>query len=165
MSPTGLTQDAGWEVGVSRTLPVELDVAWDFLVSHTGLRLWLGEVSAPLAKGAEYATRDGTTGEVRCLRPRDRVRLTWSPKAASNQRPFRSQSHPPGTGPRSASTLSASSARTSAGASANTGARRWTASRLSWRKPVSQAEPHGPHRRRPARMPPVASRCPARPAR
>jgi uncharacterized protein YndB with AHSA1/START domain len=80
MSPTGLTQDAGWEVGVSRTLPVELDVAWDFLVSHTGLRLWLGEVSAPLAKGAEYATRDGTTGEVRCLRPRDRVRLTWKPE-------------------------------------------------------------------------------------
>jgi uncharacterized protein YndB with AHSA1/START domain len=80
MSPTGLTRDAGWEIGVSRTLPVDLDVAWDFLVSPAGLRLWLGEVSAPLAKGAEYATRDGATGEVRSLHPRDRVRLTWKPE-------------------------------------------------------------------------------------
>jgi uncharacterized protein YndB with AHSA1/START domain len=80
MSPTGLTKDAGWQVGVSRTIPIELDVAWDFLVSPTGLRLWLGEVTAPLADGAAYETRDGTTGEVRSLRPRDRVRLTWKPE-------------------------------------------------------------------------------------
>ena len=80
MSPTGLTKDAGWEVGVSRTLPVELDVAWDFLISPAGLGLWLGEVTSPLAKGAEYTTRDGTTGEVRSMRPRDRVRLTWKPE-------------------------------------------------------------------------------------
>jgi uncharacterized protein YndB with AHSA1/START domain len=80
MSPTGLTKDAGWQVGVSRTLPIELDVAWDFLVSPTGLRLWLGEVIAPLANGAAYETRDGTTGEVRSLRPCDRVRLTWKPE-------------------------------------------------------------------------------------
>lgn len=79
MNPTGLTRGAGWEIGVSRTLPVELDMAWDFLVSPAGLRLWLGELNAPLAKGADYTTRDGTTGEVRSLRPRDRVRLTWRP--------------------------------------------------------------------------------------
>jgi uncharacterized protein YndB with AHSA1/START domain len=79
MSPTGLTRDAGWQIGVSRTLPVPLDAAWDFLISPDGLRLWLGEVGDPLAKGADYATEDGTTGEVRSLHPRDRVRLTWKP--------------------------------------------------------------------------------------
>lgn len=79
MSPTGLTQDSGWQVGVSRTFPIALDAAWEFLVSSTGLQVWLGEITAPLAKGAEFATRDGTKGEVRSLRPRDRVRLTWKP--------------------------------------------------------------------------------------
>lgn len=82
MSPreVGLTRDVGWQIGVSRTLAVPLDAAWDLLVSPSGLAVWLGDdVSAPLASGDTYTTRDGTTGEVRSVRPRDRVRLTWRP--------------------------------------------------------------------------------------
>lgn len=77
--PVGLTKDAGWEIGVSRTLPVSLEEAWAFLLSPAGMSLWLGEGVAPLAKGASYETADGTSGEVRSLRPLDRVRLTWRP--------------------------------------------------------------------------------------
>jgi uncharacterized protein YndB with AHSA1/START domain len=78
--PVGLTRDAGWQIGVSRTFPVSIEQAWDFLLSSSGLRLWLGEgVTTPLVQGASYRTTDGTVGEVRSLRPRDRVRITWQP--------------------------------------------------------------------------------------
>ncbi len=80
MSPVGKTRDAGWQIGVSRSIAAEVDVVWDYLLSPQGLRTWLGEgVSAPVSKGQRYETDDGTIGEVRSLRDRDRVRLTWQP--------------------------------------------------------------------------------------
>ena len=78
--PTGLTRDAGWQIGASCTFPVDLAAAWELLLSPRGLALWLGDlVTGPLAAGTAYATADGTTGEVRSLREQDRVRLTWRP--------------------------------------------------------------------------------------
>ncbi len=41
--PVGLTRDAGWQIGVSRTLPIDLETAWKLLTSRMGLGLWLGE--------------------------------------------------------------------------------------------------------------------------
>ena len=78
--PVGLTQDVGWEVGASRTFPLTLEAAWDRMLSPAGLAIWLGEgVPLPLAKGDTYETADGTVGEIRSVRPLDRVRLTWRP--------------------------------------------------------------------------------------
>jgi uncharacterized protein YndB with AHSA1/START domain len=65
-SPVGLTKDAGWEIGVSRTLPVDLEDAWRLLDSDEGRAIWLGEGEAP-------------HGEVRSRRPEDRIRVTWQP--------------------------------------------------------------------------------------
>ena len=77
---TGKTRDAGWQIGVSRTLPVSLDVAWEYLTSTAGIGVWLGSgVHTPLAVGQSYQTDDGTTGEFRSVRDHDRVRLTWQP--------------------------------------------------------------------------------------
>jgi uncharacterized protein YndB with AHSA1/START domain len=77
----GLTKDAGWEIGVSRTLPHPPEDVWAFLTSPEGVRLWLG-AGAKLgdAKGAAYRTTSGTVGEVRSFRPGDRLRVTWRPK-------------------------------------------------------------------------------------
>jgi uncharacterized protein YndB with AHSA1/START domain len=78
--PVGLTQGVGWEVGASRTFPLSVEAAWDLMVSPAGLAIWLGEgVRLPLAKGESYETEDRTVGEIRSVRPRDRVRLTWRP--------------------------------------------------------------------------------------
>ena len=80
-SPVGKTRDVGWQIGVSRTIPVDLDRAWSFLTSTEGLEIWLGSgVASPLTKGQRYQTADGTSGEVRSVRARDRIRLTWQPK-------------------------------------------------------------------------------------
>lgn len=78
MAPTGLTKDAGWNIGVSRTLPHSIEDVWDFVTSPEGVALWLGSGVA-LAEGISYETDDGTVGEVRSLHANDRVRLTWHP--------------------------------------------------------------------------------------
>lgn len=78
--PVGRTKDVGWQIGVSRTILVDLDTAWRYLTSPAGLSTWLGDgIGTPLAKGQRYKTDDGTTGQVRSVRLRDRIRLTWQP--------------------------------------------------------------------------------------
>lgn len=80
MSPTGMTRDVGWQIGVSRTFPVPLDEAWDVVVDGPGLARWLGDgATLPDEVGAPYRTDDGTEGELRSLRPGERLRLTWQP--------------------------------------------------------------------------------------
>ncbi|MER7748721.1 SRPBCC domain-containing protein [Streptomyces bacillaris] len=78
--PVGLTQDAGWEIGVSRTLRQPPQAVWEFITRPEGVALWLGaEGPLPTEKGAPYRTADGTEGEIRSYRPGGRVRLTYGP--------------------------------------------------------------------------------------
>ena len=77
---TGHTKDAGWEIGVSRTVPFPVERVWNFLTSSAGSAVWLGAGVERLEEpGAAYETETGTVGQVRSFRPRDRVRLTWQP--------------------------------------------------------------------------------------
>jgi uncharacterized protein YndB with AHSA1/START domain len=80
-TPTGQTEDAGFEIGVSRTIPVPLEQVWDFLVSREGVALWLGQdVELPTEKGTRYTTADGTTGDLRSFHKQNRIRITWRPQ-------------------------------------------------------------------------------------
>ncbi|WP_412566378.1 SRPBCC domain-containing protein [Streptomyces europaeiscabiei] len=78
MRSTGLTKGAGWEVGVSRTLPQSPAAVWEFISGPRGLELWLG-AGARLTpeRGTAYETDVGDTGEVRGYRPGDRIRVTY----------------------------------------------------------------------------------------
>ncbi len=79
-SPVGKTKDAGWQIGVSRTVRVDLDDVWDYLTSPDGLNTWLGKsVDTPLEVGQRYETDDDVRGEIRSLRHHDRIRITWQP--------------------------------------------------------------------------------------
>lgn len=74
----GRTQDVGWQIGVSRTLPAPLERVWDLLIGEPVL--WLGPgVVLPTEVGGTWAADDGTTGELRSRHEHDRVRLTWRP--------------------------------------------------------------------------------------
>lgn len=76
--PAGLTKDAGWQIGVRRTLPVPVDAVWEFLTSPAGVRIWLGDGAViPTERGDRVVTADGGEGELRSLRHKDRVRLRW----------------------------------------------------------------------------------------
>ncbi|MGC0327782.1 uncharacterized protein YndB with AHSA1/START domain [Streptomyces sp. SAI-170] len=75
--PTGLTQDVGWEIGVSRTLPHPPAAVWDLVSGPEGLALWLGAGAAlPTERGASYRTAEGIEGEVRGYRAGERIRVT-----------------------------------------------------------------------------------------
>ena len=80
----GQTADAGFQVGVQRTVPVPLARAWELIATRP--ELWLGEgASVELQKGERYhvPARGGSpaaSGEVRVVKPEDRLRLTWHPE-------------------------------------------------------------------------------------
>lgn len=76
---TGLTKDAGWEMGVRKTVDAPLPVVWDFIIGD-GLPIWLGETTLPTEKGAEYRTADGVRGTVRGYTDQFRIRVSWWPE-------------------------------------------------------------------------------------
>ena len=68
--PTGLTRDVGWEIGVSRTVPIPVEEVWDFVTSAEGSAMWLGAGVHRLDEpGRAYETAAGTSGEIRSFRP------------------------------------------------------------------------------------------------
>lgn len=77
----GQTADAGFQVGVQKTIPVNNERLWSFLTSPVGLSIWLGGGidHLQLTKGAPYQTDNGTVGEVRSFTPGEKLRLTWQP--------------------------------------------------------------------------------------
>ncbi len=83
--PTGLTKDTGWQMGVRRSFPGDVNMLWDFLFSDEGMRLWLGKVNdMKWEKGFEYKTSNGTQGVVRVVNIFSHVRLTWKKKDWDN---------------------------------------------------------------------------------
>jgi uncharacterized protein YndB with AHSA1/START domain len=77
----GRTRDAGWQIGVSRTIDRPVATVWDFLTSPAGTAIWLGEGVTLLPEpGTGYATAAGVQGETRSFRRHDRIRLTWQPR-------------------------------------------------------------------------------------
>jgi uncharacterized protein YndB with AHSA1/START domain len=78
--PVGLTRDAGYQIGVRRTLQISASTAWRFLTSPDGVRLWLGETDVKdYSRGARYALPGGGSGEVRVFHPESHLRITWQP--------------------------------------------------------------------------------------
>ncbi|ONI83097.1 activator of Hsp90 ATPase 1 family protein [Actinosynnema sp. ALI-1.44] len=80
-SQVGLTKDAGWQIGVSKTVDHPAPAVWAFLTSPEGIAIWLGEGVTVLSDlGAGYETKGGVRGETRSFHNHGRLRLTWQPK-------------------------------------------------------------------------------------
>ena len=79
----GQTADAGFQIGVRRTVGLPPAEAWELVVGRPDL--WLGEgARVAFAPGERYAVppgngAPGARGEVRVVRPGDRMRMTWQP--------------------------------------------------------------------------------------
>ncbi len=80
----GETAATGFQVGVQRTTAVGVAEAWDLVTSRPDL--WLGEgASVVFAEGRRYEVPSGggeptATGEVRVVKPGERLRMTWQPQ-------------------------------------------------------------------------------------
>ena len=72
-SPIGKTKTQGWEIGVSRTLPISTTKAWDRIVSALGVDV------KDFSKGAAFETRDRTRVEIRSFESGSLIRMTWQP--------------------------------------------------------------------------------------
>ena len=72
----GQTRDTGFQIGVRRTLPLDLAAAWRLLTSPEGVALWLGAIEGELKAGVTYHLADGTTGAVTVFAPNSHLRLT-----------------------------------------------------------------------------------------
>lgn len=81
----GQTKDVGFQIGVRKTFPVSVDVAWDFLFSDEGLSIWLGKVNpGDFKPGTAYKTREGVEGKISVLKTYSHIRLTWKRKDWEN---------------------------------------------------------------------------------
>ncbi|MGH3040313.1 MAG: SRPBCC domain-containing protein [Gaiellaceae bacterium] len=80
----GETADAGFQVGVQRSVATTPTEAWELLTSRP--ELWLGEgASVAFDQGARYDVPPGggdpgASGEIRVVQPGDRLRMTWQPQ-------------------------------------------------------------------------------------
>ena len=80
----GETMDAGFQVGVQRSVPATATEAWTLMTSRP--ELWLGEgASIAFHEGEQYEVppgdgAPGASGEVRVVKPGDRLRMTWQPE-------------------------------------------------------------------------------------
>ncbi|GAA4411351.1 SRPBCC domain-containing protein [Actinokineospora soli] len=95
----GKTKDAGWQIGVSRTVDHPVAEVWDFITSPEGMALWLGDdVTLLPDRGSPYETASGIRGETRGFRPLDRVRVTWRPLDWDHDTTLQLTVSPAGTG-------------------------------------------------------------------
>lgn len=87
-TPVGLTKNAGWQIGLRRTLSVPAQVLWDFMLSQDGLEIWLG-MGEPFKfiPGIKYKLFDGTTGEVRVIDKGSQWRISRKPANPRYERP------------------------------------------------------------------------------
>ena len=60
----GQTSTADFQIGVQKTIPVHIDLAWALLTEQPGRHIWLGKTS-PLQfrKGEKYETAEGHSGK------------------------------------------------------------------------------------------------------
>lgn len=76
-NPVGKTESQGWEIGVSRTLPVDPVKAWDMIMAALGIA-W---EDAAYQKGATLETGDKTQIEIRSYQQGSLIRMKWQPEA------------------------------------------------------------------------------------
>lgn len=76
----GKTRDAGWQIGLKRTLPFQADQVWEWMLSSAGADVWLGPgAQIEWKKGMKYKLPGGTGGEVRVFKPDSHFRITRQP--------------------------------------------------------------------------------------
>lgn len=85
----GETAEAGFEIGVQKTIPISPTQAWKLLTSPEGLKIWMGDTkNFKSEKGFQYDTAEGISGEIRSLKAGERIRLTRKIKGEQQSSTF-----------------------------------------------------------------------------
>ena len=75
----GKTKSQGWEIGVSRTLPVDPVKAWDMIMTALGLTPATPHEKPVYKKGMSFKTEDKTHIEIRSYEQGNMIRIKWQP--------------------------------------------------------------------------------------
>lgn len=82
---TGLTKDSGYQVGIRRTINLQVREVWKFLLSKQGMGIWLGTWEFDKWEtGIEYFTKEGISGNIRVFKVFSHIRLSWRHKSWNN---------------------------------------------------------------------------------
>jgi uncharacterized protein YndB with AHSA1/START domain len=68
----GRTRDAGWQIGVSKTIDRPVEEVWAFLTSHEGIGIWLGEGVTVLSE-LQLAVRSAGAGRAMLVVHQERL--------------------------------------------------------------------------------------------
>jgi uncharacterized protein YndB with AHSA1/START domain len=78
-TPAGKTKSQGWEIGVSRTLPVPASRAWALVMAALGLPRAIVQARREVEPGKVLNTKDKTQVEIRSYEPGSLLRMRWQP--------------------------------------------------------------------------------------
>lgn len=75
----------GFQAGVRKTFPLNVQQAWELITSPKGVECWLGvRGGLDFKKGEPYRTVEDVTGNIRVVRKQSHLRLTWQPPEWEN---------------------------------------------------------------------------------
>ena len=73
---TGSTVDDEYQIGVQKTLPIDVPTAWELMTSAQGMREWLDvDEPAPERPGETVSSSSGHEYELRTIKKHERLRL------------------------------------------------------------------------------------------
>jgi activator of HSP90 ATPase len=76
----GLTKNVGFQFSITKTCAVSVDTAWDFLLSESGIAMWLGDIHFDdFESNKPLTTKAGIEAKITIFRPDSHIRLAWKP--------------------------------------------------------------------------------------
>jgi hypothetical protein len=83
-TPVGLTKDAGFQIGVRKTIDYPFDKVWIFFFSDEGVKICLGNLITEVGIKKPYHTEEGIEGTINLFKLHSHIRLTWKRKDWEN---------------------------------------------------------------------------------
>jgi activator of HSP90 ATPase len=81
----GLTKNVGFQFSITKTCTVSVDTAWDFLLSESGIALWLGDIHFDdFELNNPLTTKAGIEAKITIFKADSHLRLAWKPKHWDN---------------------------------------------------------------------------------
>jgi activator of HSP90 ATPase len=76
----GLTKNVGFQFSITKTCAVSVDAAWDFLLSESGIAIWLGSINFDdFELNHALTTKAGIEAKITIFKPDSHLRLAWKP--------------------------------------------------------------------------------------
>jgi activator of HSP90 ATPase len=74
-------KDLGFQVSVRKTFSVSTETMWEFLLSQSGIEVWLGKINIDdLEIQKTFISEEGIEGKLTVFIPNCHLRLKWKPK-------------------------------------------------------------------------------------